>query len=432
MSVGKEKIKICSINVWGLLDATKRKKIFLWLDSNNFDITFLQETHCTVDDIAKIERDCSGVMYHSVTVTKIRRGVSIVISNKFAHTVVKSHTDNEGRRIMLNIEHDGTDISLINMYAPNKQKDRKLFFSRCEKWIRNTSKTGSNIILGGDTNCCLNDNDRTPVTHLNDKSRKTFRKLVEVLDLKDCWDEDQEDRYTWSNSDSSIKSRIDYLFVNKDFVYQKEKVETKIMITSEIGKRLSDHKAVIATFYKDSRGRGPGYWKLNTEHLKSDDYIQGVNQVINDVIQECKQNKLNNRITWDILKLKVKEYSIKYSKIKAYEKKDRIRFLEKNLKHLSYAKNGDREGQKKIENELDILYTNKAKGAQIRARAQWVEEGERNTKYFTQLERSRQNTSVIKCLQVGNENVMEDGKILELLGIFITSYTKVVRWKMIK
>ena len=103
MTVGKERIRICSINVWGLLDATKRKKIFLWLNSNNFDITFLQETHCTVDDIAKIERDCNGVMYHSVTDSKNSRGVSIVISNNFSHTVVKSHTDNEGRRIMLNI-----------------------------------------------------------------------------------------------------------------------------------------------------------------------------------------------------------------------------------------------------------------------------------------------------------------------------------------
>ena len=37
--------------------------------------------------------------------------------------------------------------------------------------------------------------------------------------------------------------------------------------TEEIGKRLSDHKAIIVTLCKPSERRGSGYWKLNIKYL---------------------------------------------------------------------------------------------------------------------------------------------------------------------
>jgi hypothetical protein len=36
------------------------------------------------------------------------------------------------------------------------------------------------------------------------------------------------------------------------------------------------------------------------------------------------------------------------------------------------------------------IYSDKAKGAQIRSRIKWVEEGEKNTKFFLGLEKARQ------------------------------------------
>ena len=39
-------LSICSININGLRDNKKRHSIFHWFEKKNFDIIFLQETHC--------------------------------------------------------------------------------------------------------------------------------------------------------------------------------------------------------------------------------------------------------------------------------------------------------------------------------------------------------------------------------------------------
>ena len=40
-------LKIATLNVRGLHDHSKRRKLFHWLKQLNYDIVFLQETYCT-------------------------------------------------------------------------------------------------------------------------------------------------------------------------------------------------------------------------------------------------------------------------------------------------------------------------------------------------------------------------------------------------
>ena len=47
--------------------------------------------------------------------------------------------------------------------------------------------------------------------------------------------------------------------------------------------------------------------------------------------------------------------------------------------------------KRKLESELKELINKKAKGAQIRSRAKWIDEGETNTAFFLTLESSHQN-----------------------------------------
>jgi len=58
-----------------------------------------------------------------------------------------------------------------------------------------------------------------------------------------------------------------------------------------------------------------------------------------------------------------------------------------------------------LQNELDNIYEEKARGAFVRSRQKWMEAGEKNTKYFFGLEkRNREITSVNKLIINGHTN----------------------------
>jgi hypothetical protein len=59
------------------------------------------------------------------------------------------------------------------------------------------------------------------------------------------------------------------------------------------------------------------------------------------------------------------------------------------------------------EKELEQIYNQKAKGAQIRLREKWVELGEQNNSYFLGLEKQRQvNKSISKSLDESNKVIL--------------------------
>ena len=62
--------------------------------------------------------------------------------------------------------------------------------------------------------------------------------------------------------------------------------------------------------------------------------------------------------------------------------------------------------KRELEKELSEIYDRKSKGAQIRSRAQWVSEGEQNSKYFLSLESKHQTTNIIKELSTENEEIV--------------------------
>ena len=101
------------------------------------------------------------------------------------------------------------------------------------------------------------------------------------------------------------------------------------------------------------------------------------------------------------------------------ENKNKIKELEQRYKVINENLTNDfTEEKRQIESELDILYTAKAKGAQVRSRAQWIEEGEKNTKYFMQLEKSRQDGNVIQQLLKENKRLTSNSEILGGIGAF--------------
>ena len=141
-------LKFSSLNCRGLRDSKTRLKIFQQLKFENIDIAFLQETHCfTICDARLFERDWGSKAiwafgtFHSA-------GVGILLGKSVNYNIVHFDFDSKGRYLILDIDIHHTEFRLINIYAHNKEPERKQFISNLSKYL----VTKRNVILGGDFN----------------------------------------------------------------------------------------------------------------------------------------------------------------------------------------------------------------------------------------------------------------------------------------
>ena len=80
--------------------------------------------------------------------------------------------------------------------------------------------------------------------------------------------------------------------------------------------------------------------------------------------------------------------------------------------------------KKSIEKELDKLHDTMPKGAQIRSKAQWINEGERNTKFFLGLEKKTQSSNTIKSSKISDGQYVHsnDGIFNEVCNFYESLY----------
>ena len=84
------------------------------------------------------------------------RGVAILFKNGIDCTINHKIEDPEGRYLILKACIQDKDYVLINVYAPNKDKDEVNFFNILLSILQNENLDSvDNIILGGDLNCPL-------------------------------------------------------------------------------------------------------------------------------------------------------------------------------------------------------------------------------------------------------------------------------------
>ena len=156
----------------------------------------LQEVHCSVNttDIWSAEWGYKAI-YSGCS--SRQAGVAVLFNNNFNLQILKLLSDPEGRFIICNIKADEKELTLANIYAPNK--DDPTFFQNF--FDPSQSFQCEDIIIGGDFNLVLDiQKDKKgglPKTHKN--SLKILIEFSENLNLTDVWRtlNPEARRYTW-------------------------------------------------------------------------------------------------------------------------------------------------------------------------------------------------------------------------------------------
>ena len=433
-------LDIVSLNTRGLRDDFKRKTIFKWLQRyhnalNSF--TFLQETHSTAE-VERVwendwctEKKCKLLFSHG---TNLSCGVIIIPPSNIDYIVHEVVCDENGRYVILKVEMFDKLFCVCNVYAPSDNEKNKLdFLNNLIKSLEMYVEEGISFVLGGDFNVHLNPildlyNCRNP--H-KDGYCYGLLSMCDELGLTDVWRAVNPDvkRYTWRRCNPLCQSRLDYWFAPINMLYDLNSVDIKPSIRT-------DHSLITVSFKLSTENvkRGPGYWKFNNSLLHDENYVSKVKEII----QSCKEkyrDEGNKSLKWDLTKMEIRQDTISYSKKASRKKRARHEKLLHDLNNLEVQLGLNPTDEilmnyNVTKRELEAIEAEKTMGAIIRAKANAVEYGEKNTKFFCNLEKRQQSAKNITTLYDTNGKEVHDPR--DILDLELNFYKSLYSSKIAK
>ena len=165
--------------------------------------------------------------------------------------------------------------------------------------------------------------------------------------------------------------------------------------------------------------------------MNDDDFVALINESVPLWLEEFKE-VIDKRLLCDLIKYKIRQIDIKYSKEKAREGRRQISDIEPSPK-ISEERCGSSptpENQEEFEllrMEYDSVYEQIAKGAIIRSKATWCEKGEKSNKFFLNLETQKKaKNSVCKAFDDNGVLIMDPEKILHQMQNCFSNFVSVI------
>jgi exonuclease III len=404
-------LKICSANVNGLGIKSKRVAIFeRWRNSGC--IVCLQETHSTSIVGKEWETEWGGDIIYSHGSSK-SSGVAILFPPDFAYKLIESECDTNGRIICVKINTNECDYVICNVYAPirSHKQEQLIFINNVKEIIFKYDSVP--LFLSGDFNFYLNKklDKANNISELNDNPeyREQIESILEALNLVDIWRilNPSLRRYTWHARGKA--SRIDYIFCSEHFLNVVDKCDI-------IPGLLSDHSIINVNINNSQSQRGRGYWKFNNSLLHDTIFVKNVKTLL----KECERKYSyihDNGLKWDTIKMDVRSFTIPYC-IKKKKCNNKLKAeLEKQLlllqKAIDQDVNIDISNFEQTKHELEAIALQEARGVILRSKARWTEDGEKNSKYFLNLEKRNSINKTITQLEVNEKMITNPEDILK-------------------
>ena len=414
---------VISLNVRGLRNRVKRRSIFCFLKDQNCDAYFLQETYSEPNDENIWKSEWGGDIFFSHGSIH-SRGVCILLNPSLNCVVRNFHKDQIGRITSIDLNFNAKNLSLCNVYAPNDLRQQQEFIHSLNTYLMSNTDV-ENLIIGGDWNISLQAIDKKGGNPWKPTvSRDLLMTMMKEFDLVDVYREKNPTNksYTYESKALKLCSRIDFFLIPQHQISWVEQIETVVS-------NAPDHKAVKLKLNGSNNKRGPGLWKFNNSLLDDEDYVTLIRENYSP-ISEKYSGQEHKRLKWELVKMELRGLTIPYAINKAKNIRRKERDLQKRLDDLdqsissgsgadSHRENGLEAEHNQLKQELCLIYENRGKGSIVRSKTRWIEQGEKPTKYFFNLEKRNYSHKTIKELKhPEGKSVTKEKQILEEIEIF--------------
>lgn len=203
-------MKIVSWNVRGINASDKRGKIHKFLESSKANIVLLHETKLSQEtfqkSLAKWPR-WSSVHFPSM-------GASGGLAILWKPFTIQGHLiQQQANWKMLQVLDFDVSFNLFNVYGPTSTEENLKTWDQLPMLIQ--SQNSHQVILGGDFNAILNQNEKIGGIFPPIKTIQDFAKFVENNDLMD--NRPSNGKFKWKNGRSSfaqVAARLDKFFLS--------------------------------------------------------------------------------------------------------------------------------------------------------------------------------------------------------------------------
>ena len=412
-------LSVVSINVNGLRDPQKRSGFLQWLRglSCSVDVVCVQEAHCVSSFECESWFRSSGFL--SVVSPGSNRSCGCLVLFRPVLTLVSSSSDDDGRLLHCEFNFRDKSFRVVSLYAPNRNPARDSFFDLVASFVDPSVPT----LICGDFNTVFDRSLDRLGSDAADSSRESTAALVRLFDsccVSDIWRylHPSSSSFTWSKPDGSLSSRID--FVGCPFVWVSAVLSCDIVPCP-----FSDHCAVVFDVsVPDVVLPGPGLWKLNVSVLEEEEYVH----LVNTFWAGWRRRKhLFPSLAkwWEAGKSEIKGLSIAFCSSRSSVSSVRRGILSKLASHLKEKVDGGMLSlfcvYQSVLCQLADLDKEIARGAQVRARARWVEEGESSSAYFFRLEKKRGADRWISALRTADGTIVSSP--VDLCQSFLSFYS---------
>ena len=370
--------KVATLNSRGF---DRKADLIFDLTRSSYDIAFFQET--LVSDprqIKSLSDRWSGPSFWSPALGK-QGGVCALFHPSFEGKCLSWRKDTSGRVLSFLIDFSGCQVNLLSIYAPTNPAERKSFFENLHAFFIPASST----IICGDFNGYVSAIDKFGGNVSTCSAISQFQDQFRFIDI---WRKQHpmSREFTWFNSDFSLASRLDKFYVSPDLV-------PSVSLSQIHPCVFSDHDLVdLVIDFSHFSPLGPGLWKFNNSLLTDTAFCDHLSSRILD-LSNCIPRFTSFKDWWEFFKRSLSQECIYFAKQKRTQlNREQVILTNRLIECKQLLVQGNVSASAEIialEARLLALSHLELEGVKARSRARWIEEGEKPTRYFFQLERER-------------------------------------------
>ena len=431
---GPSKMTLVSLNCRGLKNEEKLKQLLHRLvtshDIHSDIIISLQETHLNYDTLKYRWKGS-----HVFTPSNGAKGGVITLFND--STLIKKviHIGHEAHVALLTIingKHT-RNLIIVNLHSPCAHNQHKIdFFKRIRDGVDEmlTIEPDAQVILMGDFNTTFNDGERINTTW-SKREKNVAKKILSLfsnLYLRDCWSTNLN-IMTWRHGDKM--SKIDRVFVSDNTDLNVKDINTDWSYT------ISDHGAVVITLTPTNQSEKCSYdrvVRLDTRFTQNTILKHKFLTEIKRHYDQISEQNMNPHQELEFLKMAIRSSVIEIASNQKKERETLTKEIRRDINFwqttyeqstMSSMRDTAMTNLEKAKTKLDKYLEETGRYLCGRSKSMWYQEGEKSSKYFLNLERSKSKAAEMRELKSEGMLIYDDKEIdREVEKFYKTLYEK--------